>query len=203
MTVSGADTCQGAFRYLRVLWQCSSGNTQARVNNKNANIMFSATSNRANPLPLHNQNGIAGSEVYIFVDPPQGIQQVRFYLDNMGRVFTTETIAPWDFLGGRPWDTIGSRVEDGQHRIVAAITFLDGTNGVVDATFNVRNGANGGAGRALDKDSTAYTDTTETVVTENQIVPWTLFGTTIAGIIVLSVIIRLMDRKKAHMHERA
>jgi len=207
MPVAGADSCAGAFKYLRVLWQCSSGNVQARVNNKNSNILLSSTRNRANSVPLHNGN-VVGSDNYIFVEPSGGIQQVRWYLDNMTRVFTTETAAPWEMLGGQRWDTMGNpRVPDGQHRIVAAITFSDGTSGVVDASFNVRNGANNnnnnGAGRALERTSVTFTQETTTVVTENQIVPWSLFGTTVAAIIALSVVIGVMDRKKKTMVERA
>jgi hypothetical protein len=167
--------------------------------------MLSVTANRANPVSLHNQNRVAGSENYIFVDPREGIQQVRWYLDDMSRVFTTETAAPWDFLGGRAWDTVAARVEDGPHRIVASVTFTDGSAGVVDATFTVRNPRNNAAGRATEKNSFTYTENlnTVTVASENHVVPWSLFGTTVAVIVALSVVIGIIDRKKKKMLERA
>jgi len=212
MRVEGADNCVGFAKYLRVIWQCYTPLVQARVNNKNTNILVAASRDHANPVPLHNLN-VGGANLYIFVDPPVGIQQVRFYLDSMDKVFTTETITPWDLLGGRPWDTIGSRVADGQHRILAAITFADGTNGYVDATFTVRNGNNNNnnnnnaaANRALEKSAVSFSDntaTTTTVVTENHIVPWSLFGTTMTVIVALSVVIGVMDKKKQHVVEHA
>jgi hypothetical protein len=201
MRVEGADPCAGFARYLRVIWQCYSGTVQSRVNSKNANILVAATTTRANPVPLHELN-VGGSNLYIFVDPPAGIQQVRWYLDDTSKVFTTETTAPWELLGGRPWDTIGARVTDGQHKIIAAITFTDGTNGYVDAIFTVRNGNT--AARALDKTSAAFTDgNATTVYTENQVVPWSLFGTTLAVVVVLSVVIGVMGKKNKNHVERA
>lgn len=206
MRVEGADSCAGFAKYLRVIWQCYSGTVQARVNSKNANIVVSATPNRANPVALHNLN-VGGSSLYIFVDPAGGIQQVRWYLDSMDKVFTTETSAPWELLGGRPWDTIGSRVSDGQHKILAAITFNDGTSGYVDATFNVRNGNANNVARAVDKTTISFTDSTASnatnVLTENQVVPWSLFGTTVAVIIALSVVIGVMENKKRKRVEHA
>jgi len=205
MRVEGADNCAGFARYLRVMWQCFTPLVQARVNNKNTNIVVSATPDRANPVPLHNLN-VGGSNLYILVDPPVGIQQVRFYLDAMDRVFTTETATPWDLLGGRPWDTTAS--QNGQHRILAAITFTDGTNGYVDATFNVRNGNNNnnGANRALEKSAVSFaenTATTTVVVTENHILPWSLFATTLVAIVALSVVLGVMEKKKKNVVERA
>jgi len=208
MRVEGADSCAGFAKYLRVAWSCFTVNVQSRVNSKNANILVSSTANRANPVPLHNLN-VGGSSLYVLVEPPAGIRQVRWYLDNPANVFTTETSAPWDLLGGRPWDTVGSRVTDGQHKIIAAITFSDGTNGYVDATFNVRNGNN--VARALSNTAAQYADSnpnTNTsgatpVLTENNIVPWSLLGTTVAVIIALSVVVGVMDKKKKISMERA
>jgi len=207
MRVEGADTCAGFAKYLRIIWSCNNGNQQTRVNNKNTNIVVSAASNRANPVPLHDLN-VGGASLYVFVQPETGIQQVRWYLDNTAGVFTTETAAPWELLGGRPWDTIGSRVSNGQHRIIAAITFTDGSNGHVDATFNVRN-ANNAASRATEKTVVSYEPTnnvtgpTTLVSTQNQIVPWSLFGTSVAVIIVLSIVVGVMDKKKKSTMERA
>jgi hypothetical protein len=207
MRVEGADSCAGFAKYLRVIWSCFNGNVQSRVNSKSANIMVSATANRANPAALHGLN-VGGSNLYVFVDPQGGIQQVRWYLDNTGSVFTTETAAPWDLLGGRPWDTVGSRVTDGQHKIIAAITFTDGSNGYVDAIFNVRNGNN--VARATEKTQTEFVDsnpntnsTGTPVYTESHVVPWSLFGTTVAVIIALSVVIGVMDKRKKAVLERA
>jgi hypothetical protein len=207
MRVEGADSCTGFAKYLRVVWSCFNGNVQSRVNSKSANIMVSAASNRANPAALHGLT-VGGSNLYVFVDPQGGIQQVRWYLDNTASVFTTETAAPWDLLGGRPWDTVGSRVTDGQHKIIAAITFTDGSSGYVDSTFTVRNGNN--VARAHEQTAAQFVDsnpnsnmTGTPVYTESHVVPWSLFGTTVAVIIALSVVIGVMDKKKKATLERA
>jgi len=128
------------------------------------------------------------------------VTQVRFYLDDMSKVYTTETSAPWDFLGGRPWNTVG-KIDDGKHRIVAALSFSDGTSGYVDSIFNIRNGNQVPVARATQTRNLAFVQTVNststTVVTENQTIPWALFGSTCAVIIVLSIVLGGMRKKKA------
>jgi len=203
MPVAGNDPCQGISRYLRVRWSCFSGNIQLTNNNRNTNIMVALTPNRANSVALHNLVA-GGTHLYIFVNPATNIRQVRWYLDDLDRVFTTENFAPWELIGGRPWDTVASGVRNGVHRIAAAITFTDGQTGYVDSVFTINN-PNGPA-RALEKDSSAFAITsapTQTVIVENQAVPWSLFGTTLAAIVVLSVVLAIVDKNKKAKLERA
>jgi len=203
MPVAGADPCNGNARYLRVRWSCFSGNVQLTNNHRNTNIWVSLTANRANPVALHNLVA-GGTSLYVFLSPPANIRQVRWYLDDLDRVLTTENFAPWELIGGRPWDTVNSGVRNGVHRIGAAITFTDGQTGYVDSVFTINN-PNAPA-RALEKDSSAFAVTnapTQTVVVENHAVPWSLFGTTVAAIVALSVVIAIVDRKKKAKLERA
>jgi hypothetical protein len=202
--VDGQDQCAGFAKYLQVVWACDTGIVQTRSNNKNTNIVFSTAPTRATPLPLHGQ--VVRGNLYIFVDPPRSISQVRWYLDAMDRVYTTETAAPWDLLGGRVWDTVASRVTEGDHRIGAAITFTDDTTGFVDATFTVRNGAQAAvAARAVEKASTPFLENSTApalTVEEPHVVPWSLFGGTCGVVIILVVALIFVNRKTASV-ERA
>jgi len=201
--VEGQDQCQGNAKYLQVVWTCDTGIVQTRANNKNTNIMFSTVPARTNPVALHGQ--VVKGPLYVFLDPPRSIAQVRFYLDAMDRVYTTETAAPWDLLGGRVWDTVASRVTEGEHRILAAITFTDDTTGFVDAIFTVRNGVQAAA-RAIEKASTPFLEnSTAPAITVEQphVVPWSLFGGACGVVIILVVALIFINRKTAAPVERA
>jgi len=200
--LAGQDMCQGFAKYLRVIWTCEASSTQSSSNSRNANIVISANSKRTNPVPLHALT-IGGSALYVFVDPAPAVSQVRWYLDDTTKVYTTETSQPWDFLGGRTWDTVGTKIPDGRHRIVASLTFLDGTSGYVDAIFTVKN--NLPPARATQNSNMAFGATNGTstnVSTDNQVLPWSLFGSTCVVIIVLSVVLGVINKKKPSDDER-
>jgi len=199
--VDGQDQCAGNAKYLQILWACDSGIVQSRVNNKGTSIVFSTAPTRTNPTALHGQ--VVAGPLYIFVDPPRAISQVRWYLDGMDRVYTTETAAPWDLLGGRVWDTVASRIAEGEHRVLASITFSDDTNGYVDAIFTVRNGVQ--AARALVQASSAFLENStapSVTVEQAHVVPWSLFGVSCGVVVILVVGLVFVNRKTAVM-ERA
>jgi len=200
--IEGQDVCAGNAKYLRVGWSCDSGFTQSRNNNRNTNILLSSSAQLTNPQPLHGQV-VSGSSLFVFLDPPRSISQVRWYLDNTDRVFTVETAAPWELLGGRSWDTVASRVSNGPHRIIAAITFTDKTSGHVDAMFNVLNQVQA---RAVERISTAFlensTAPSETVVIPHTL-PWALFGTSAGIVVILIVVLIVMSNKSKPLTERA
>jgi len=160
--------------------------------------MFSTVASRNNPAALHGQT--VGGPLYIFLEPPRSVSQVRWYLDALDKVYTTETAAPWELLGGRPWDTVATRVSDGQHRVLASITFTDDTTGFVDAIFSVRNG-NQVAARALNQAATPFLEdnstSSVTAQAESQVLPWSLFGGTCGVVIALVVVLIVINNKKS------
>jgi hypothetical protein len=205
--VTGQEVCAGASKYLQVIWTCDTGIVQLKLNNRNTNILVSNVATRVSPVPLHMLT-VGGDQLYIFLDPPTGVSQVRFYLDRTDQVFSTETAAPFDFRAGFPWNSSG--VINGQHRIVAAISFADGGNGSVDATFNVVNAATvPGAtvpGAATVRAAATVAETSVFVDGSNAssiptshstplslVVPWSLFGLTGVVIIVLIVVLVKTD----------
>jgi len=123
----------------------------------------------------------------------------------MDHVYTTETATPWDLLGGRVWATVGSKVTEGNHRILAAITFTDATTGFVDAIFTVRNGVQAAASRAVETASTPFLENStapSTTVVQPQVLPWSLFGGASGLVIILVVTLIIVNRKTARL-ERA
>jgi len=198
--VEGQDVCAGTSKYLQVIWTCDNGIVQNRVNNRDANILVSASADHLLPVALHGLT-VGGASLFIFLNPSDGISQVRWYLDRTDLVFWTETTVPFDFNDGRAW--VSTTVADGSHRIIAAITFADGTSGSIDATFSVNNGVvKANPALAVDGGSDPFVDQA-TTVTENgstnsesktqidSIVPWSLFGVGCAVIVVLSTLIVL------------
>jgi len=200
--VDGLDECAGHAKYLQILWACDSANVQSTFQNKNTNIMFSTVPARTSPTALHGQ--VVKGTLYIFADPPRAISQVRWYLDAMDKVYTTETAAPWDLLGGRPWDTLASRITEGEHRILASITFTDDTTGYVDAIFTVRNGVQ--AARAIEQVTSAFLENStapSVTVEQPQVVPWSLFGVSCGVVVILVVGLIVVNSKTAVVVERA
>jgi len=193
--VEGQDVCVGTSKYLQVIWACDSGIPQNRVNNRGANIVLSNSPARAAPVPLHSFN-VAGSQVFIFLDPSSGISQVRWYLDQPGQVLATENVSPFDFHGGRPWNS--TETPDGQHRIIAALTFSDGATGTVDATFNIGNAPTQQPLRvaAVSKASDSYVEpgTTAGNSLPAGLIPWSLFGGAFGIVAILGVIIVVMGK---------
>jgi len=192
--VEGQEVCSGISKYLQVIWGCDNGIPQNKLNNRNTNVVVSNSASRSNPVPLHDLS-VVGSQLYILLDPPTNVLQVRWYLDQPNQVFTTETAAPFDLRGGRSWDS--TSVPDGQHRIIASITFTDGTIGSVDATFNVKNGANSKAVRAtaIQGSETTFVETTPTQSPDaSTVVPWSLFGVACAVIVALVIAVIFNSR---------
>jgi len=187
--VEGQDVCSGTSKYLQVIWACDTTIPQNRVNNRGINIVVSDNAARTNPVSLHGLS--VGSQLYVFLNPPAGISQVRWYIDQPNQVFTTETESPFDLRGGRPWNS--TTLSDGQHRIIAVITFSDDTSGSIDATFTVKKVAPDGAARAVAASTEAFvepaTSTSEGSSQVTPVVPWSLFGVACAVIVALVIVL--------------
>jgi len=200
LTVVGNDACVGTSKYIQVVWGCETGVPQNRVNNKNTNIMVSASANRANPSALHGQP-VSGSNAYVFLEPAGNrIIEVRWFVDQTNLVVTVDDSAPYELYSNRAWDT--TQLSDGTHRVVAVISFADNTTGNIDATVTVRNGNNqqqniGMAGAAVERASDTYTETA-TVNAVGPIVPkevpWTLFGVAAIVAVILIVVVIVKSR---------
>jgi len=198
--VVGGDACVGTSKFLQIIWGCETGGVpQNRVNNKNTNIMVSASSDRANPSTLHGRT-LSGSSAYVFLDPAGNrITDVRWFVDQTNMVVTVDDSAPYELYPNRAWDT--TQLEDGAHRVVATVTFADGTTGNIDATVTVRNGNQqqnmGIAGAAVERASDTYVETA-TVNAVGPIVPkevpWTLFGVSAIVAVILIVVIVAKSR---------
>jgi len=202
--VEGQDVCFGTSKYLQTIWTCDNGIVQNKVNNRGVDIVVSASTSRDSPIALHGQT-LTGASNYIFVNPANSINQVRWFIDRADQVVATETATPFDLSGGRPWDS--TSVTDGSHRIIATITFSDGTSGSIDSTFVVRNGAQAAAARAVAGASDTFVETG--VVNENStsaatvpntlVLPWSLFSVACFVIVVLSVVIVLKKSTSEHV----
>lgn len=116
-------------------------------------LHVSASPNRSRNVKLEDKGVVSGS-IFVFVTPPAGVAQVRFYLDPpdalledpvvAGPAREVDTAPPFDFAGtesrgrARPFDT--TQLADGPHTIVAAIDLQDGSTDVRIAHFTVHNG---------------------------------------------------------------
>jgi len=105
-------------------------------------LQLSSSPNRSSPVPLAGQT-VTGN-IYVFVSPQTGVNQVRFFLDNPGMSGTpikVENNAPWDFAGtasngtANPYNS--SQLTFGSHTITAAIDLSSGGTQVVSANFDV------------------------------------------------------------------
>jgi len=192
--VTGQDTCAGNSKYLQVIWSCDTGVIQSSSGNQNSNIFVSTSPKRTNPIALHGQS-VAGS-LYVFLSPATNVSQVRWYFDATDHVFTTETVSPWDLLGGRPWDTLGTRIPDGQHRLIASMTFTDGRTGYIDAIFLLKNGV-APRNAAVEKIASSFFDNTTDVSTAepSTVVPWSLFGVSCGVVVILFVGLIVISNK--------
>jgi hypothetical protein len=109
-------------------------------------LVCSPHADRSDPIPLSN-NTISGN-VYIYLIPESGVEQVRFYLDDpglTGTVFQTENTPPFDFGGGSassptPFET-GS-VSDGAHTITVSFDLTNGETEVLQVPFTIGNSSN-------------------------------------------------------------
>ena len=101
-------------------------------------LAVSENSNRSNASELSGAN--VQDDIFVFVTPEAGIDNVQFFLDGSNSVFQTEQHAPYDFAG-----TSGSTanafdvddLSDGAHNIRAQITLNNGDVVNVDSSFTV------------------------------------------------------------------
>jgi glucose/arabinose dehydrogenase/N-acetylneuraminic acid mutarotase len=109
-------------------------------------LQVSRSADRSSPAPL--EGATVAGPIYVFVPSAADIREVRFYLDDTGRVGAPRQIeqrAPWDFAGttttgtAKPFNTTG--VTDGSHVITAVLLRSDGSTAVQNATFTVTNGS--------------------------------------------------------------
>jgi hypothetical protein len=132
-----------------VLAVLASGALAAEASAYDLLVSSSADRSAASPLLGKALNG----NIYVFVSPESGINQVRFYLDDPNRTrspIKTENSAPWDFAGtasgsarnALPYNT--DNLADGQHTITAAVTKSAGGTDVITASFTVSMTSGGG-----------------------------------------------------------
>lgn len=101
-------------------------------------LAVSENSNRSNASELSGAN--VEDDIFVFVTPEAGIDNVQFFLDGSNSVFQIEQHAPYDFAG-----TSGSTanafdvddLSDGAHNIRAQITLNNGDVVNVDSSFTV------------------------------------------------------------------
>jgi hypothetical protein len=107
-------------------------------------LVVSSSSSRTAPTALEGAT-LVGNR-YVFLTPAEGIDDVRFHLDDpdrSGTPFTIERNPPWDFAGtasngrARPFDT--GNLSNGAHSITAAYDVVGGGREVVHADFSVAN----------------------------------------------------------------
>ena len=101
-------------------------------------LVVSRSPRRTAPIPL--ADAVLEGDVYVFVTPGEGIDQVRFYLDGMAGQL--ERFAPHDFAGGsvevaRPFQTRG--VRDGRHHIKAELGLENGDRIVLEDSWVAAN----------------------------------------------------------------
>ncbi len=116
----------------------------AEVAHAQYTILLGADPNRSNPTFL--DGSIATDDIYVFVAPEAGIDEVRFFLDDPNRTgsfFKRETNAPYDLAGSNPqgqanpFDTKSRG--DGSHMITAEIDLAAGGTDVIHAGFVISN----------------------------------------------------------------
>ena len=107
-------------------------------------LHISSSPGRSNARKLKTP-AVASRHVYIFVDPPDGIEQVRFYMDLSdadledpaisAAAHLTDSKKPFDFNGSqsnaraRGYDT--RQLPDGSHTVTAALDLEDGSTVVL------------------------------------------------------------------------
>ena len=106
-----------------------------------ANLWLSTSSDRSSPQLLDGQS--VSGDIYVFVEPVDGIDQVDFYIDDVEKArgpYKTELRYPFD-LGGtapsgglaNPFDT--AMLADGPHKITAHIRLNEG--GTITSTADI------------------------------------------------------------------
>jgi len=195
LKVEGRNPCAGSVKYLQVVWGCDNGVPQNRVNTKGVNIMVSSSPIRTSPIALHGQT-VRGSNLFIFLQPADQVQEVRWFIDQTDLVVTTNALSPFDLFPGRPWDT--TTLAEGNHRLMAIIAFNDQTTGSIDATVTVRNGVPLAAA-ALSKPSDSFVESGTVIESQPTIpaaVPWSLFAVAVVVAVILIVVIVLKIKSR-------
>jgi hypothetical protein len=110
-----------------------------------ASLVVSGSSNRSGASSLDGAH-LEGN-AYIYVSPADGVNRVAFYLDDPQRnsADTVENALPYDFGGTNGDGSAGSwnadSLSDGTHTMAAVVTFNNGSNAVVNATFTTGDAA--------------------------------------------------------------
>ncbi len=101
-------------------------------------LLVSRSPDRSGAVALEAES--VQDEIYVFVAPEGGIQQVRFFVDGAGTPSQTERQAPYDLAGTQtndqaiPFDA--SALGEGNHSVLAEITTAEGIE-LVSASFSV------------------------------------------------------------------
>ncbi|GAA5189614.1 Kelch repeat-containing protein [Ferrimonas gelatinilytica] len=120
-------------------------------------LLVSRSPDRSGAVALELET--VSGEIYVFVAPEGGIEQVRFFIDGASTPSQTERRAPYDLAGTQsnglaiPFDT--SALGSGSHSVLAEITTADGVD-LVGASFVV-----GGDTPALQVSPTSLSVSTE------------------------------------------
>ena len=110
-------------------------------------ISLSLSSDRSDPTLLHDET--VSENIFAFVSPTGGINQVSFFLDDpemSGHPYQVEEVINYDFAGtagdgsALPFDT--TTLSDGTHQITGLIELSSGDTRTVNATFTVANSSN-------------------------------------------------------------
>ncbi len=110
-------------------------------------ILLSLSSDRSDPALL--QDETVSENIFAFVGPTSGINQVSFFLDDpemSGDPYKVEDLVNYDFAGTAgdgaafPFDT--TTLSNGAHQITGLIELSSGNTRVVNAAFTVTNTAN-------------------------------------------------------------
>jgi len=87
------------------------------------------------------------------------------------------------------------------HRIVAAMTFTDGSTGYVDAYFNIKNGVQTtptAASAIAEAPVVIMENSTSTVVEYSEspnTIPWALFGVSCGAIVILAITLVVVNKR--------
>ncbi len=100
-------------------------------------IFVSASSNLSGSTVL--EGAEVEGDVYVFTGPDTGVSKVTFSID--GDVTHTESRAPFEFVGGSPYDT--SQLSSGEHEITAEFQLNDGSTEIVSAIFTIPSSSGG------------------------------------------------------------
>ena len=106
--------------------------TIPKVNDSRYNILVSESSYLSSAIPLDGTT--VGGDIYVFTGPDTGVSRVTFSID--GVVAQTESVAPFELLGGAAFDT--SKLSHGTHDITANILLKDGSSEQIVAEFMVQ-----------------------------------------------------------------